>query len=358
MLEPDSHRASVKRHRRRQRVAVRILRCRWLEAAQHAPVLDHLDGRRRERRTSQTTSNRSISQFRPLWQRSVRRRPSKQAQPAKLPTVASAADAAPAQGARAAANDPDLRLAQAREQGAFSERLRRFNSPGARAGRKRSRSRYRNLSTRAARQLAQRAFAGDLTAPLGGGLDLAPGDKLKGYLTDNTAKITSETGPGAALIQSMLPLRTADESGVKKPVELGLIRDGGHLESLNPLIPVSYGDKASEALSFPDSGVSIAPSGVNEEVKGVASNDRLFYPEVAADVDFVTVPLPVGAEASWIIRSADAPEEYRLKLSASERPPRQHHLGSTMDDHRLLQQQVLHALPEPVLDRNTFKSGR
>ena len=107
-------------------------------------------------------------------------------------------------------------------------------------------------------------------------------------------------------------MRADDEEGVKRPVDLDLVDRGGHFESVNPLARVRFGDRAGAGMLFEDSGVRLVPRG--GDAAASEHGDRLFYPEIATDTDFVAMPLETGAESFWQIRSADAPQEFALDV--------------------------------------------
>lgn len=198
-------------------------------------------------------------------------------------------------------------------------------TPAERQERAASESAFEGLSPTESWSVAANAFEEMLRAPIEGGLRLAPGEHLQKYLGDHFAQVTLPGGQGTGVVQSVMPLRAEDESGQDKPVDLDLVDGGDHLESANPLAPAEFGDHATDGTHFPESGVTVSPEGANSAAR--QHGERVFYPEIQDNVDFVSMPVPTGAESSWIIRSAGSAESFELDLDL----PTGAHLGYAPD---------------------------
>jgi hypothetical protein len=196
-------------------------------------------------------------------------------------------------------------------EGAKKRERQRRGSKGGRDARRRSRGEHRGLGRGAAWRLAVDSFGGPLVGPIGGGPRLRAGERVRRFVGDYWAEIGKDGRRGSGLIRSFVPMRAKDESGKKRPVDLGLVERAGYFEPANSIAPVRFAKRAGQGLHFEASGLKLTPGGTSSQasVKG----DRVFYPEVGGDVDFVAMPLPTGAESFWQIRSSDAAEEFVLE---------------------------------------------
>lgn len=148
--------------------------------------------------------------------------------------------------------------------------------------------------------------------------DIARNDDFEHFLSDTSARVTIDGHH--RLIESMLPIRTPDEDGTKRAVDLTVQQDGGALAPTNPLVDVSLPQDLSDGIALGEGAnkVRIEPtdaSGANSAVlvDGVAG----LWANTSTDTDFIAAPVPTGLETFTQLRSPDAPETMRLRLSAA-----------------------------------------
>ena len=191
---------------------------------------------------------------------------------------------------------------------------------------------HRNLGREEALALAEGVFGAKLEAPAGVFDHLEP----TRFLSDHAAVVPSlilaeasggeagESAPelppeGDVVVESTLPLRTENEQGEDKPVDLGLQgagESGATLKPSNPLVEVELPAHLGEGIGLPGPEVGIAVAGAPEEqtpsdVEGVYA----FYPNVAENTDLLVAPTPSGVEMMTDIRSAEAPPATTYEVS-------------------------------------------
>jgi len=145
---------------------------------------------------------------------------------------------------------------------------------------------------------------------------LVNGERVAAYLGDLAARI--DTGPGRrdALVESVLPLRSRDEAGSLRPVDLDLENRGGYFASDNPLVRARLNQRLEAGITLDDIGVSVVPQ--NAGAGGPSAllvSGKAFYANVATDSDFFVKPIPAGLETYWQLRSADSPEVLTLDFN-------------------------------------------
>jgi RHS repeat-associated protein len=134
-----------------------------------------------------------------------------------------------------------------------------------------------------------------------------------------TEEAQQAAAAGPALIESMTPLRTEDEEGTLRPVDLSLEHAEGELQPQNPIVPVGIpselgegvqlgeGDEGEIGISFPGAASGREPTTVE--------GDSAFYANVSEDTDLLVAPVPSGIETMTQIRSAQAPRTQLMTLS-------------------------------------------
>ncbi len=188
-------------------------------------------------------------------------------------------------------------------------------SPEAVAARLRSRLDHRDKSRAESRALLNTSFP-DVLKQLeeDGG---QPFDDATDFDFANDYMATVDRpGKEPALIYSTLPLRAETEAGVKRPVDLDLVEQGGEWEPENPLVATALPRQLSDGVAVGSSGLGFEVEGLpgGEQVEGTRDGERVFYPDVAADTDLALLPVSTGVETLTQIRSPQAPEVQRLRL--------------------------------------------
>jgi Tol biopolymer transport system component len=191
------------------------------------------------------------------------------------------------------------------------------DSPVAGNERANSREAYAGLDDASAVDAAREAFPGFLTAPVMRGLPLEPDQHVVDWLSDRSAIITTGEERRQALLESTIPLRVRDSSGVIRPVDLRLSPAEGGFSPQNPVVPVTIPARSDGRLTVGDRDFGIqllSPSPTD----GVLAGDRVFFPNVDIDTDAIALAQPHGAEVMWVVRSPNAPPAQELELSLPE----------------------------------------
>lgn len=212
---------------------------------------------------------------------------------------------------------PEFVKARKDADAAAARRARTLAVPAARAERKRSRTAHRGLSADEAHALARRSFPGLLTH----GRDTAgllPDQDVRKLLSPNTAVIDDQGQ--RAIVVTNAPLAKPDGQGGLEPVDNTLHAAGERLVPEDPVAPVRLGASAAEEARLVGTGLGFAPA-VKHDAQAHVLDGKAFYPNIATDTDYISEVLPDGVEASWILRSAAAPQDLRLAfaLAAGQR---------------------------------------
>jgi hypothetical protein len=140
------------------------------------------------------------------------------------------------------------------------------------------------------------------------------------FRSDHVAVVAAPEGSGSAgLVSSVLPLRAENETGEKKAIDLDLEQVDGHLEPENPLVPVEVPLELSDGISFPGTKISIGlESDEAQRGSSLVGDASAFYPNVAADSDFIVTPTVFGAETYMQLRSPASPRTQVFQLAVPD----------------------------------------
>jgi hypothetical protein len=119
------------------------------------------------------------------------------------------------------------------------------------------------------------------------------------------------------------PLRSRVGGDGLAPVDLSWEAHDGGFRLANPVRPVQVGGDADDGAGFVEDGVMVAP--VTSAGGADASAERVgatvFFANVDRDTDYLVQPDVAGWESSFVLRSAQSPEqvqfEYRLRPGLS-----------------------------------------
>lgn len=199
-----------------------------------------------------------------------------------------------------------------------AERERWLASPEAVGQREQSRYAFAGLSAAESEQLFLDVFADQLRR-----LNADPARWLSDATIvdpiDESAAAVRKDGD-TTLLDATLPLRTQDEDGELRKVDLTLEATPEGLEPANPLVELSLPDEAHEPVTVGEGerGLAVTPLGI-EPGHGVQllGDKSALYPDVLgadADTDQVLAPTSTGVEIFELLRSADSPEVFRFEL--------------------------------------------
>jgi hypothetical protein len=144
-----------------------------------------------------------------------------------------------------------------------------------------------------------------------------PQDQGSGYITSYVGEnMADEVLPDGrhVLVDSSVPLRSAQGSGQLKPVVLGLGSTASGYVPANPLVPLVIGKSAAEGVAF-QFGLRMTPTAHAAPESAEVVGNSVFYPGTAKDTDFMLEPRPMGVEASWQLLSAESPSENSLSFT-------------------------------------------
>jgi RHS repeat-associated protein len=134
------------------------------------------------------------------------------------------------------------------------------------------------------------------------------------YLGQNVAQVADAKGH-TQLAVSSIPLQTPKRHGKLAPIDLALRRTKTGFGPINSSVPVAIPDRLGTGVTVGTPGLTFnldAPRAA--DTRGTLSGNNVFYPSVAADTDALISDVPTGAEVSWLLRSANSPEERALKF--------------------------------------------
>ena len=94
-------------------------------------------------------------------------------------------------------------------------------------------------------------------------------------------------------------------------MSLDLHEAGGAFLPLNPIVPILIAKTAAQGVMLPG-GVSFAPVETSRHEPGTRVGNAVVWTGSATDTDFMLEPVPLGAEASWQLRSQRSRESNSL----------------------------------------------
>jgi hypothetical protein len=118
------------------------------------------------------------------------------------------------------------------------------------------------------------------------------------------------------LVSSTLPLRAPSDGGGQAPVDLSLDAQNGGYVPANPLVDLKLPDNATNDVAVGDQGIKVdLGATANSSADPITGGDNLFYHEAATDTDLVLVPLSVGFETLYQLRSPQSPEHLEMSFT-------------------------------------------
>jgi len=184
---------------------------------------------------------------------------------------------------------------------------------------------HTDLNRDEASQLLQAVFAPALQAPAGIFDEL----EVEKFYSNNVALVegsspevsgieaggsaTAGSPSGLTLLESTVPLRTADSTGQPAQVDLGLESVEGGLRPVNPLVEAGIPSELGDGISLGGIGIELAGA-PEQRSPSIVEDSVAFYPNIALDTDFVVAPTPTGLETLTQLRSAEAPRSQTFEL--------------------------------------------
>jgi RHS repeat-associated protein len=209
----------------------------------------------------------------------------------------------------------------ARDVGRYAAMRRRLASRPERTSRRRSRTQFRHLGTRAAVGLAERTFprvfAGELWRPP----SLRRGERVVGHLGNRAVVVAGRRG--RAVVESTRPLRARDQSGHDAPIDTTLVDAPDGLRPQNASVSTSIAKDGPASVTLDDQGIGVGVAG-GRRAHASVDRDKATFANVLADTDVVAAAMPDGVELMFQLRSSHSPEapalDFTLPAGASLRP--------------------------------------
>ncbi|MCU1675305.1 MAG: Rhs family protein, partial [Frankiales bacterium] len=184
-------------------------------------------------------------------------------------------------------------------------------TPDARAERERSRAAYRGLDRDAVRALARTTLKPQLDRPARPLAD-GPG-RITAYLGRYGARVADDDGD-TSIVDSLVPLRTADEHGDLAPTDLSLQAAASGFVAVNPLVDVTLPDRLGDGVAVDEAGVRLTFPDADADATGTEVDGAVLYADADADTDLVVQPQPGGFETYDVLRSPAAPEQLTFRF--------------------------------------------
>jgi hypothetical protein len=204
-----------------------------------------------------------------------------------------------------------LRDVAAEQQIELAQRGEWLESAQAVDEREQSRTIFSGLSDGEALNLLTAEWADVLRPPLPDAETLVGSDQIEGFVDDATMRVDGLNGHDDRLVVSEVPLRTADDSGVKAPTDVDVIRQGESFVPENSTADVTMPVALEDGARIDT--IEVTPDGEAEGVK--LDGDTVAYPNADVDTDVALVSTLTGIETFHQLRSDQAPENLRLDVT-------------------------------------------
>lgn len=180
--------------------------------------------------------------------------------------------------------------------------------------REESQDAYTDLTAAQAESLLQEQFAEQLAMVNQDPARALSDAHLDQVLGPDTALIT--VGGNTMLAEGTIPVRTPDDEGDLRKVDLDLEQNAEGYVPENPITEVTLPGDASEPVSIGDEGFAISAviSGSPSPAHPLEGEDVQYF-ETQKDSDLIVSPLAAGAELFSLLRSAESPEELCFEVT-------------------------------------------
>lgn len=226
-------------------------------------------------------------------------------------------------------DDPAVRAATAAEMERARRKAERRATPEAKAERRRSRTAFKGASRAEAIEILKREGK-PLVEPMPVGPTLQEDERIERYLSDRSAQVVDASGQ-TKFIESSSPMLAKDAGGKQKPIDLRLERVGDGYAPANTPASLRLSSDVRGGAALSDIDVGLRPVVSRGSEGAVVGEEKLFYPNVKQDTDFLIAPMSTGVETFSYLRSEDSPEDHALAFDlpdgAALRPLRTPDMG-------------------------------
>lgn len=116
------------------------------------------------------------------------------------------------------------------------------------------------------------------------------------------------------VVVSALPLTATDADGHQSPLSTTLEQHGDMAVPHNALVRQEIHLDATDGVTLPDVGIGLRMAGAPDRA-GEVHGDRVFWPNIAPDTDYLVASTPTGIETFHLLRSAASPESISYDFS-------------------------------------------
>lgn len=192
-------------------------------------------------------------------------------------------------------------------------RERWLGGPAASGQRLASRMAFHGLAAGASERLLVRDYGSVLSGVSGNpAASAAHLGRIVRYLSDYSALV--QTRRGVQVETSTVPLRVADGTAGKSPVDLRLAVSGNAFAPARPLAGVSIAKDSGGGVAVGSDGMRLTLRGADVAGRTVGGQS-VFFPGVARDMDAAVAPALSGAELFTVLRSRLSPQEIRYRVA-------------------------------------------
>lgn len=207
--------------------------------------------------------------------------------------------------------DVSAKIAQAEDE--EEKRKAWLRSPEAIQEREESRLAFADLDSTAARDLLHATFASQL-AQLNEDPARVLSDAQLLRSGEETSATVKDNGDGL-LLESSLPVKSENEEGDLRKVDLSLEETASGFETENALVDLEIPESVEEPIEVGEEGVGIklADAEGNRLVRPFG-DENVFASEVLPDTDMLISPIATGVEIFNLLRSEESPETFRFQV--------------------------------------------
>jgi YD repeat-containing protein len=135
---------------------------------------------------------------------------------------------------------------------------------------------------------------------------------------DESSAIVREENT-SSLLEGEMPVRTENEDGDLRKVDLDLEATPDGYETANGISDLELPESAEEPIEVGGEGFGISQVGAEETDTGrLLGTQNVFYPNVLPDTDLMVAATATGAEIFNLLRSKESPEELRFAVDVPE----------------------------------------
>ena len=176
------------------------------------------------------------------------------------------------------------------------------------AQRRRSRTAYRDLTSRQSYALGARSFG--VPSPLRAAEPL-PGVRRIKALSQTSQLVMDANGKKSVMVSST-PL-TVGRGDTARPLDLTLNRQDEGFEPEASNTPITISSSLADGVSFPTANFAVSLRS-SSRANPIVSSGSAFWANASQDVDYQVLPAPTGAESFLNLRSREAAESFRFDV--------------------------------------------